>query len=73
MEQFNSIFKWLRKLAKQGNVGAQIILGKMYENGIGVKCDEAEAIKWYKESAKQGNVESQKKLKNIYDKKLLKK
>ncbi|MGD0266542.1 MAG: SEL1-like repeat protein [Candidatus Methylomirabilota bacterium] len=31
------------------------ILGTMYQNGIGVAADQAEAIKWFKKAASLGD------------------
>ena len=37
----------LRPLAEQGNVGAQLFLATMYEDGKGVPQDHVQAYKWY--------------------------
>jgi TPR repeat protein len=37
-----------RSLATQGNADAQALLANMYDSGIGVKQDYAEAVKWYR-------------------------
>ncbi len=42
-------------LADQGLAAAQIRLGLMYANGIGVQKNETEAAKWYTKAAEQGN------------------
>ncbi len=39
--------EWL-PLAEQGDAAAQISLGVMYNNGLGVTQDYAVAIKWYR-------------------------
>ena len=41
--------------AKQGDALTQSILGLMYEKGIGVYKNEAEAVKWYRKAAEQDN------------------
>jgi len=46
-------------LAGQGNEDAQLILGKMYMIGQGVKQDRDQAVKWLKASAVQGNSDAQ--------------
>ena len=43
------------RLAEQGNVDAQVSLGKKYMYGDGVEEDEEEAIKWFIKAAKQGD------------------
>ena len=48
-----------RPLGEQGYAGAQFNLGVMYENGLGVEQDKAEAVKWYRRAAEQGNAIAQ--------------
>ena len=55
-----------RPLAEQGDAGAQINLGVMYEDGRGVPQDHAEAVKWFKMAAAQGNAEAQHNLGFMY-------
>jgi uncharacterized protein len=38
--------KWVRKAADQGNGSAQMILGDMYDNGLGVPQDYVLAYMW---------------------------
>jgi len=45
-----------RKKAETGDANAQFNLGVMYDNGMGVPKDDAEAAKWYRKAADQGNV-----------------
>ena len=49
--------EWL-PLAEQGHVGAQTVLGFMYERGKGLPKDAAEAVTWYRKAAQQGHVEA---------------
>ena len=44
-----------RSLAEQGDASAQHFLGKMYENGEGVRRDSAEAARWFRLAAEQGH------------------
>lgn len=46
-------------VAEQGNVEAQLIVGKMYMIGQGVTKDSDQAIKWFKPAADQGNADAQ--------------
>lgn len=46
--------EWM-PLAEQGDATAQNNLGVMYEYGLGVPKDDAEAVKWYRMAAEQGN------------------
>ena len=45
--------------ANQGAAWAQFNLGVMYERGIGVPENDAEAVKWYKKAADQGDADAQ--------------
>ena len=40
----------------EGDPDAQLFLGQRYQEGNGVKRNNAEAIKWLKLSSEQGNV-----------------
>ncbi len=48
-----------RLLADQGYAGAQNNLGVMYDKGLGVPQDDAEAVKWYRKAAAQGYARAQ--------------
>ena len=39
----------------EGFVAAQINLGQLYSQGIGVKKDLDKALEWYRKAAEQGN------------------
>ena len=58
--------KYYRKAAECGYVPAQYNLGFLYENGLGVKQDFAEAAAWYRKAADQGDPESQNNLGVLY-------
>ena len=49
----------VRKAAEQGNAEAQVKLGEMYRQGVGVTQDLAETVKWYRKAAEQGHVVAQ--------------
>src|SRR5215468_7342272 len=53
-------------LAKQGNAGAQLLLGRMYLMGQGVIKDNDQASKWFEISAAQGNADAQFMLGSMY-------
>jgi uncharacterized protein len=55
-------FEWSRLSAKQGNAEAQLLLGLIYHNGLGVLQDNKEAAKWYRLAAEQGKSEAKKQL-----------
>ncbi|MCL4456380.1 MAG: sel1 repeat family protein [Nitrospirae bacterium] len=54
-ENYKEALKWYRLAAEQGHLDAQINLGYMYHNGMGMLKDYKEAIKWYKLAAEKGN------------------
>jgi len=53
--EFDKSFMLMLKSANNGNLEAQIDVGWMYKNGLGVLQDIDEAKKWYKKSALAGN------------------
>ena len=61
-----AVREW-RPLAEQGNSGAQLNLGYMYDNGYGVSQNYNEAIKWYRKAAEQGNHRAQYNLGLMYE------
>lgn len=67
--------KWYRKLVEQkriaaerGDVAAQYLLARCYDEGHGVEENTSEALKWYRKAAEQGHVKAEKRLK--YGKKI---
>ena len=42
-------------------------LGTLYDDGLGVKRNDAEAIKWYKKAAELGNVDAMTNLGIMYE------
>ncbi|MFQ6016742.1 MAG: tetratricopeptide repeat protein [Kiloniellaceae bacterium] len=50
--------EWL-PLAEQGHVGAQYNIGVLYDRGLGVPQDFAEAIEWYRRAAERGHLDAQ--------------
>lgn len=53
--------------AEQGDAGAQYVLGIIYEHGMDVPQDDAEAVKWYRKAAEQGHAGAQLQLGSMYD------
>ena len=47
-KDFKAILAIIQPLAEQGDAIAQVLLGGMYEEGLGVKQDVFEAVKWYR-------------------------
>jgi len=48
-----------RLAAAQGNASAQVIIGAMFEKGLGVAQDYVEAVRWYRLAAAQGDARAQ--------------
>ena len=53
--------------AEQGFAAAQYNLGVMYDNGQGVRQDDAQAVQWYRKAAEQGACPSQVNLGLMYE------
>ena len=51
--------RWYRMSAEQGNVDAEVNIGLMFENGLGVKQDFEEALRWFRTAAHQGDAEAE--------------
>ena len=50
-QNYSKAFEWFYKSAVQNYMPAQIQIGDMYFNSLGVKQDQEEAIKWYKKAS----------------------
>ena len=48
-----------KPFAEQGDAIAQVLLGSMYQRGLGVTKEYAEAVNWYRNAAEQGNAFAQ--------------
>lgn len=48
---FAQDFDATKLLAEQGDAQAQVLLGTMYDNGLGVPEDDVEAVTWFRKSA----------------------
>lgn len=55
----NTLIIGIRHRADKGDAEAQVDLGTLYEAGIGVLEDKAEALRWYQRAGAQGNVYGQ--------------
>jgi hypothetical protein len=58
--------KEYRTSAEQGNAEAQYNLAMLYDRGLGVERDDAEALKWYRKAAEQGYAKAQYNLGMMY-------
>lgn len=57
---------WL-PLAGQGDLEARVIVGEVYERGMGVAPDYAEAARWYRLAAEAGSRRAQVNLGHLYE------
>lgn len=62
----SALTAWL-PLAEQGDFEAQVIVGEMYERGMGVAADFASALAWYRRAADAGNRRAQINLGYLYE------
>ena len=58
-EDYKTAYKLFLSLANKDDADAQVILGNMFEDGLGVKQNYKKAIKWYRLAVKQGHVPAQ--------------
>jgi len=64
---YQTAYREFKDAAVQGDAGAQFNLGLMYEKGMGIAKDEAEAVKWYRKAAEQGYTGAQNNLGYMYE------
>ncbi len=55
-QDYRQAMYWYRKAADQGDPDAQYILGRLFEEGLGVQRDHGQAKFWYQKAADQGHV-----------------
>ena len=65
-EDFDTLLDTLRERAEQGHADAQVSLGLMYLEGLGVPQDDARAAAWSKKAAEQGHADAQHNLGFMY-------
>ncbi len=61
-------FAETQALADKGDTAAQLLLGQMFFEGVGVEKDETKAIGWWKKSANAGQLDAQFALADAYSK-----
>jgi TPR repeat protein len=67
LEQEQNDFETFFEAAKSGDVDAQMILGEMYLDGIGVEADHQKAFFWLSKAARSGDAQAQYLLGFMYD------
>ena len=54
------------KMAQEGDIDAQFMLGELYQNGIGIEQNNESAVFWYIKAAHQGHAKAQNILEDVY-------
>ena len=57
--KYKETLRLIKPLASEGNPRAQVMLGRCYENGLGVEQDMAVAAQWFQLAAEQNDPEAQ--------------
>ncbi len=65
-DEAQNLFESQIRMAKEGNVGAQAVLGEMYLKGFGVSKNYKEAVRWFQLASDQGDPFAQYHLGMIY-------
>ena len=65
-KDYATALREFKSLASQGNAEAQVNLGVMFGEGLGVPQDYKEAVKWYRLAADQGDAIAQYNLGLLY-------
>lgn len=64
---YSSAYLWLKKSAEQNDAAAQTFLGTMYEHGLHVAQNDAQAVHWYEKAVAQSNVAAHYRLGRMYE------
>ena len=65
-KDYPKALKTLQPMAERGCADAQTLLGKMYDDGLGVTPEKALSAEWYRKAAEQGEVNAQRQLGHAY-------
>ena len=65
-QKMTQAMEWYQKAAAQGNADADIQIGNLYQQGIGVQQSYAWAMQWYEKAADQGNADAEFRLGYMY-------
>lgn len=66
MEEYSKSMSWARKASQNNNPLACYMLGRLYNEGLGVESDMKEALKWFEKAADNGDADAQNLLGNAY-------
>ena len=65
-EEYDKSLIWARKAAQMNQPYGLLILGRLYDEGLGIDVDHKEALKYFEKAADQGNADAQNIVGNIY-------
>lgn len=65
-DQSSALRVW-RGRAEEGDPEAQVIVGEIFEKGMGVEPDYRKAVEWYRKAAEQGNERARTNLGYMYE------
>ena len=66
IEDFDKAMVWARKAAQMEHPQAFFMLGRIFNEGLGVEVDHIEALKWYEKAADNGDADAQNIVGNMY-------
>ena len=66
MEDYEKALLWGRKAAQMGDPTACTVLGRIFNEGLGVEIDHIQALKWYEGAADKGDADAQNIVGNMY-------
>ena len=66
MEEYEKALLWARKAAQMEHPYACFVLGRIYDEGLGVEVNHKEGLKWYEKAANAGDADAQNAVGNIY-------
>jgi TPR repeat protein len=65
---YKAAFSILRPIAPMGDDQVQVAVGYMYDHGLGVEQDQAQAAQWYARAAEKGSAAAKYNLAVFYEK-----
>ena len=66
MEDYEKALLWGRKAAQMGDPTACTVLGRIFNEGLGIEIDHIQALKWYEGAADKGDADAQNIVGNMY-------
>ena len=66
MEDYEKAMVWARKATQMEHPQACLMLGRIYDEGLGVDIDHKEGLRWFEKAADKGDADAQNIVGNIY-------